>query len=115
MRQPLSLELAHTVPRDAEPLHHLLERLRLFLVPQPVAQLEHPPFLLGESRESATQSLLSEAQLHLFGGLRGAAFEQLSERRLAALADWLVEARDGARDRLHVADLLERHLRRLRD
>src|SRR5918912_2023373 len=68
-RQPLErlrLDLADALPRHAERAADLLERLRIGIAVEPVAELEDVPLALGEILEGAVQHLLLEAHVHLF-------------------------------------------------
>src|SRR5919202_5484773 len=107
----LRLDLADALPRHAKRAADLLERLRVGIAVEPVAELEDVALALGEILERAVQRLLLEADVHLLLGrlLRGR--DQLAEPRALVLADGLVEARDRPRRLAHLAQLLEGQLR----
>ena len=92
----------------------LLERLRI-LAAQPVAKPQHLALPLGELLERAMKRLLGETDLDL--GLDAVLLvaEEIADRRVALVAERLVEARHGAGRLPHLLQVLERDLRRLGD
>src|SRR5207247_8726861 len=116
-RQPLErlrLDLADALARHAERAADLLERLRVWIAVQAVAQLENVALPLREVLECPVQRLLLEAHVHLFLRTRARGCDQVAESRALVLADRLVEARDRPRRLAHLAHLLQRQLGRLR-
>src|ERR1035438_7292672 len=80
--QRLVLDLADPLPRDVERASHLVERARV-LAAEPVPQLEHAAFAVGQVLERLAQRLLGEdlggALIWRLGALVG---DELSELRL---------------------------------
>src|SRR5918912_1802203 len=93
----LRLDLTDALARHAERAADLLERLRVGVAVEPVAELEDVPLALREVLERAVQHLLLEAHVHLLLDtcLRGR--DDVAELRPVVLADRLVEARDRPR------------------
>src|SRR5918912_2365041 len=70
-RQPLErlrLDLADALARHAERAADLLERLRVGIAVEPIAELEDVALALGEVLEGAVQHLLLQAHVHLLLG-----------------------------------------------
>src|SRR5919109_634556 len=99
----------------AERAADLLERLRVGIAVEPVAELEDVPLALGQLREGAVQHLLLEAHVHLLLDALVRGGDDVAELRPVVVADWLVEARNRARGLAHLAHLFQRQLRDLRD
>src|SRR5205807_3892875 len=89
----LRLDLADALARHAERAADLLQRLRVGISVEAVAELEDVALALRQVLQRAVEHLLLEAHVHLLldASVRGR--DQLAELRALVLADRLVEAR----------------------
>src|SRR5262245_28286759 len=109
------LDLPHALPRQSEGLADLLERLRIRVAVEPEAQLQDVLLALGKLLDRPAKRIPAEADLELLLGRRLVTGDELAEGGVALRADGTVEARHRPRRLLHLADVLERQLRRLRE
>jgi hypothetical protein len=108
----LALDLAHTLPRDAELLADRFQRLRS--VVEAEAKLEHAPFPLGELRQGTPHLQPAQRVDGLVLRIRGERIaEEVAELALVLDADALVQ-RDRCLGRVEgLVDVLGRELRSL--
>src|ERR687883_446737 len=99
----LRLDLADALARHAERAADLLERLRIGVAVEAVAELEDVALALRQLLEGAVQRLLLEAHVHLLLGPGARGRDQLTELRPLVLAHRLVEARHRAGGLAHLA------------
>src|SRR5207244_9383665 len=89
-------------------------RIRL-LVDEPVSQDEHLPLALSERLERDRESLAAECALDAFLRQRLVAGDEVAEDGVLLVTDRLVEARRGPRGGAHLARLLDRQRRLVRN
>src|SRR4051794_18240943 len=111
----IRLDLAHPLARDPELAADRLERSRVAVAVQAVAELQHLAIAVRQVGERAMQQALLEADGDLLLGRGLLAGEQIAEGTLALLADRPVEARHRACRGAHLAHLLQRQLGVLRN
>jgi len=75
----LGLDLAHALARDPELPADCLERERIPVAVQAVAELDHGPSALGKFAERAVERRLAEAHLELLVGARLLRGEEVAE------------------------------------
>ena len=111
----LHLDLAHAFARDSQPPADLLERLRVLVAVEPVAQLDHELLALRQRLDRAMERVVAEREHDFLLDVAGILRDEVAERGVAVVADGLVEARDRARGRAHLLHVLERKLRLVGD
>src|SRR5204862_6221778 len=109
------LDLPHPLARDPELPPDRVERRRVAVAVQPVAQLQDLLLAVRQVRQRLLQHLLLEADVELLLRRRLVAREHVTERAaFVLLADRPVEARHRPGGGAHFTHLLQRQLRVLR-
>src|SRR4051794_39494419 len=111
----LRLDLAHAFAREPEAPADLVKRLRIVVAVHAVAQPEDVLLAFRQLAHRAPERLLGEADVELLLEVVLRRCDDIAERRVAVVAQRLVEARHRARPLAHLPHLLDRELRALRD
>src|SRR5947209_15507883 len=93
--QPLVFELSRALGRNPQRAAGLPQRARL-RSDKAETQLDHVALGVGQAAHQLADALFALRLSNLSCGLGPIASQQISQRCLAVLADWLVEARDRA-------------------
>src|SRR5439155_6351650 len=109
------LDLAHALARDSQLPADRVERLRVAVAVEAVAELDDLALALRQLVDGATQGLLLEAVGDLVLRRLLIGRDELAERALVLGPDRPVEARHRPGHLPHLTDLLQRQLRPLRD
>src|SRR5204862_8350428 len=110
----LRLDLADALARDPQLPADRLERLRVGIAVQAVTEPDDSLLALRQLGDRLAERLLLQAVGDLLLRRTLVAADELAERALVARAHRLVEARDRAGRLPHLAHLLQRQLRPLR-